>query len=56
MPIEIKEVIIRTTVEKDPFADQIPEQEMKKLEEMKRDLLRSCEVMINKVIKNQSRR
>ena len=56
MPIEIKEVIIKTSVEKDPHSTVDYEMQMKQLEDMKKEVLKSCEQMINKVIKNQTRR
>ncbi len=56
MPIEIKEVIITTSVEKEPHPAVHAEMQVKQLEELKSELLRSCEHMIMKAIKNQSRR
>lgn len=56
MPIEIKEVIIKTTVEKEPHSTESYDLQIKQLEDMKKDVLRSCEQMINKIIKSQARR
>ena len=56
MPIEIKEVIIKTTVEKEPFSEGFDESEQRKMEDLKREILKNCEVLISKVIKNQNRR
>jgi len=54
MPIEIKEVIIKTRVEKEPHP--AGNYEMQQLEDLKKEVLRNCEQMINKVIKKQSSR
>ena len=56
MPIEIKEVIVKTTVEKQPSQENSDELDLKNLEEMKKEILRTCEQLINKVLKNQNRR
>lgn len=55
MPIEIKEVIIRTTVEKEPPYSN-PDLPAKQMEMLKREVLRSCEQMIEKLMKNQIQR
>jgi ribosomal protein L16/L10AE len=56
MPIEIKEVIIKTSVEKEPHSSGDYELQVKQLDDLKKEVLKSCEQMINKVIKNQNRR
>jgi hypothetical protein len=55
MPIEIKEVIIRTTVEKEPPSSN-PDLQAKQLEMLKREVLKSCEQMLEKMMKNQIQR
>lgn len=56
MPIEIKEVIIKTSVEKELEPSGDFEMQMKQLEDFKREVLKYCEHMISKAIKNQNRR
>jgi hypothetical protein len=56
MPIEIKEVIIRTSVEKEPHSTDRSEMQLIELENIKKEVLKSCEQMINKAMKNQTRR
>ena len=56
MQSEIKEVIIKTRVEKEPHPAGNYEMQMKQLEDLKKEVLRNCEQMINKVIKKQSSR
>ena len=56
MPIEIKEVIIKTTIEKEPDASRNGEMSREEFASLKRDILKSCEQMINKVFKQQTGR
>jgi hypothetical protein len=56
MPIEIKEVIIRTTVEKELQPPGNFQLQLKEIEDLKKEVLRNCEQMISKAIKNQNRR
>jgi len=56
MPIEIKEVIIKTKVEKEPHPAGNYELQIKQLEDLKKEVLRNCEQMVNKIIKKQTSR
>lgn len=53
MPIEIKEVIIKTSVEKEPPSTQLDELSKENIEVLKKDILKNCEEMISKVFKQQ---
>lgn len=56
MPIEIKEVIIKTSVEKDPTPKNEDRLSVKAIEALRKELLKSCEQMINSTLRNQSGR
>lgn len=56
MPIEIKEVIIKTNVEKEPNKDADLELQSGQVENLKKEILKSCEHMFYKALKSQTRR
>ncbi len=56
MPIEIKEVIIKTRVEKEPPGANVDETQMLQIEEMKNEILKSCRQMIEKMQRRQTKR
>lgn len=56
MPIEIKEVIIKTTVEKDSTSKNEDRLDVKAIEALRKEILKSCEHMINSTLRNQSGR
>lgn len=56
MPIEIKEVIIKTKVEKEPPVGVHGEEYFTQFEDMKNDVLKACELLIKKVLKEQTGR
>jgi hypothetical protein len=56
MPIEIKELIIKTTVE-DPSEEPTSFLEVKEqIETLKREILEECEEMIRKILEKRDRR
>jgi len=56
MPIEIKEVIIRTKVEKEPPSSHENNLNGKDFEALKTKLLKSCEQMLRNILKEQTGR
>lgn len=56
MPIEIKEVIIRTKVEKEPPSNLRDQLNGKEVEALKKELLKSCEQMFRGILKEQTGR
>jgi len=56
MPIEIKEVIIRTKVEKEPHSEHENNLNGKDFETLKTKLLKSCEQMLRNFLKEQTGR
>ena len=56
MPIEIKEVIIKTSVEKEPELNGNETLSHENLNLLKQEILKNCEQMINKLFKEQQER
>ena len=56
MPLEIKEVIIKTNVEKEPRKDGDLGLQIQQVENLKKEIFKNCEQMINKALKDQTRR
>jgi len=54
MPIEIRELVIKTTVEKQPLRN--PVQEMPDKAELKKEILQSCSKLMKKMLKESKQR
>lgn len=56
MPIEIKEIIIKTKVEKEPYSADTNEAQLLQFEIMKNEILKSCKQMVEKMLKSKTKR